>query len=142
MLAVVLRDDDAADVEADGAEGVDQAHDVEIVGDAEIAAALVHLDVRGVDGDDDFRLILELQQHLHLAVGLEAGQHARGVIVVEQLAAELEVQLAAEGVHSFEDPLGLKLEIFFIVKTDLVHSLLLETRNPPLFIIYTGGLII
>ena len=57
VLPMILRDDNAAHIQPDGAEGVDQAHDVQIVGDAEVAAALVLLDVRGVDGDDDLGVV-------------------------------------------------------------------------------------
>ena len=58
MLSAVLGDDDAADIQPDGAEGVDQAHDVHVIGDAEIAAALVELDMLGADGNDDLCLVL------------------------------------------------------------------------------------
>ena len=122
VLPGVLRDDDAADVQPDGAEGIDQPHHVQIVGDAEIAPALVHLDVGRVDGDDDLRLVLELQQHLHLAVRQEARQHARGVIIVKQLAAEFQIELAAEGVHALEDPLRLQTQILFKIKSDFCHN--------------------
>ena len=102
-LAGVLRDDDAADVEADAAERVDQAQHVHIIGDAQIAAALVLLDVARVDGDDDLRLLLQLEQHFHLSIRLKARQDARGVIVVKELAAELEIELAAEAVDPLEN---------------------------------------
>ena len=57
VLAAVLGDDDTADIEPDGAERVNQAHNVHVVGDAEVAAALVELDMLSADGDDDLRLI-------------------------------------------------------------------------------------
>ena len=123
VLAAVLGDDDTADIEPDGAERVNQAHDVHVVGDAEVAAALVELDMLGADGDDDLRLIFYLQQHFHLAVRLEAGEHARGVVVVEELAAELQIELAAELVDALENFLRLQLKIFLIVKSDLCHIL-------------------
>ena len=103
MLAVILRDDDAADVQSDGAEGVDQPHHVHVVRDAEVAAALAHFDVRGVDGNDDLRLLLELKEHFDLAVRLEARQHARGVVIVKELAAELQIELSAEVVDPLKD---------------------------------------
>ena len=49
---------------------------------AEIAAALVALDIIRRDGDDDLRLVAHLHEHAHLAVGGEARQHARRVIIV------------------------------------------------------------
>ena len=63
---------------------------------AEIAAALAALDVVGRDGDDDLRLVAHLHEHAHLAVGGKARQHTRRVVVVKELAAELQIQLAAE----------------------------------------------
>ena len=83
VLTAVLRDDDASDIQPDGAEGVDQTHDVHVIGDAEVAAALVHFNVRGVDGNDDLRLIAELEQHFHFAVRLKAGKHAGGMVIVD-----------------------------------------------------------
>ena len=109
VLPGVLRDDDGADVEADAAERIDQAHDVHIICDAEITAALVLLDVARADCDDDLRLLLQLEQHFHLPVRLKARQDARGVIVVKELAAELEIELAAEAVDPLENFFRLKL---------------------------------
>ena len=43
------------------------------------------------------------------------------MIVVEKLAAKLKVELTAKLRDSFSNVLGLKLEIFFIVKADLAH---------------------
>ena len=49
------------------------------------------------------------RQHLQLAVRLEARQHAGGMIVVEQLAAELQIQLTAEFCDTLLDLLRLCL---------------------------------
>ena len=43
------------------------------------------------------------------------------MIVVEQLAAELKIKLAAELVDTLSDTLALKLYILVIGKTDLKH---------------------
>ena len=104
-LAAVVCEDDTADVEADAAECVDQAEGVVVVGDAEVAAALAALDVVGGDGDDDLGLVLHFEQHFHLAVGREAGEDAGGVVIVEELAAEFEIQLAAEFADAVADVL-------------------------------------
>ena len=63
----------------------------------------------------------KLQQHLQLGVRLKARQHAGGVVVVEQLAAEFQIQLAAEFRDTLLDLLRLQTEVFVIVKTYLVH---------------------
>ena len=57
------------------------------------------------DDDDDLGLLLELQQHLQLGVRLKARQHAGGVVVVEQLAAKLEVELVVELCDALPDVL-------------------------------------
>ena len=103
---------------------VDEAQHVEVVGDAVIAAHLVADDVLGADDDDDLSLILELQQHLQLGVRLETGQHAGGVVVIEQLAAEFQIQLVVELRDPLPDVLRLHLKVFVVVKS-FFHSLLL-----------------
>ena len=121
VLPRVLRDAHAADIEAQRAERVDQSQAVVIVGDAEVAAHLVFLNVVRVDRDDDLHIVAQLLEHADLAVGLEAGKHARGVVVVKELAAELQVQLAAELADALADMRGLHGKVFVVVKTDLSH---------------------
>ena len=115
-LAVEVRDYHAVDAEAAGHEFVPEAEDIDIVGDAEVAADLVLLDVHGADDDDDFRIILHFHQHFQLAVRLEARQDAAGVEIVEQLAAEFHVQFIAEGSDTFLDVFRLDFEIFRVVE--------------------------
>ena len=43
------------------------------------------------------------------------------MVIVEQLAAELQIQLTAELVDAFADVFGLHFQIFFIVESDLFH---------------------
>ena len=95
-LAGVLGDDHAAHIEAKPPEYVDQPQHVHVVADAQVAAHLVLLDVPGADGHHDLHVVLQRLQHPYLAVRLEPRQHTGGVIVVKQLAAELQIQLAAE----------------------------------------------
>ena len=65
-----------------------------------------------------------LLQHADLAVGLESGQHTRGMVVIEQLAAELQIQLAAELADPLADMLSLQSQVFIVIETD-AHG-----RNP------------
>ena len=116
-LARVLRYNDGRDLHPVRSEEVDEAQDVLVVGDAEVAAGLVLLDVVRVDGDDDLDVGREALEHAELDVGLEAGQHAGGVVVVEELAAELEVELAAELPHALADVLGLQLDVLVVVES-------------------------
>ena len=122
-LLRVLGQDDRADIQAETAEHVDQAHDVRVIGDAQIAAAFVLFDVVGADSDDDLRLLLELKEHLDLVVRLKARQHARSVVVVKELAAEFQIELAAELFDPLTDVLRLQPDVLLAVKTDCPHWL-------------------
>ena len=120
-LAAVVRDDDAADVQPAALKRIDQAQGVVVIGDAEVAAALVALDVVGRDGDDDLRVVAHLHEHAHLAVGGEARQHARRVVVIKEFSAKLQIQLAAELTDALADLFRLHLEVFIVVKADRLH---------------------
>ena len=91
MLAVVVGDDDRAHHEVAAHELVAQAEHILVVGDAEVGAHLVLLHVFRVHHDDDLYALAQLSEHAELRVGLEARQYARGVVVVEELSAELHV---------------------------------------------------
>ena len=75
-LLVITGQHDAAHIEADGAERVDQAQHFLVIGDAQVIAQLALFDVARTDGDHDFHMLLQLQQHLELAVRLKAGKDA------------------------------------------------------------------
>ena len=118
-LAGVARDHDAADGEAHAAEDVHEAKDVLAVGDADVRAPLALLDVVGVEGEQHLGVVGELVEHAGLGVGREAGEHAAGVVVIEELSAELEVELAPELVDALANVRGLHLDVLVVVKADL-----------------------
>jgi len=95
-----------------------QAQHVLVVGDAQVGAHLVLLDVSGADDDDDLGVLAQLGEHTQLAVGLEAGQNAAGMVVVEELATQLEVEFVAELGDAFLDVLALDANVFVVVETD------------------------
>lgn len=109
-----------ADEEAAGTEHVDESQYVLVVGDTEVAAGLAFFDMVGVDGDDDFHIVHQTFQHAELGVRLKAGQHARGVVVVEELASEFQIEFAAELRDALSDVGGLQLDVFFVVES-LAH---------------------
>ena len=92
-------------MQAVGPERVDQSQDVRVVGDAEVGAHLVPLEIEGADNDYNLDLFGHLFQHDDLVVGREARQDTGGVVVVEELAPELEVELAPELPAPFVDVL-------------------------------------
>ena len=122
-LAAVPAHHHAAHIEAHAPEDVDQPQHVVVIGDAQVPPDLVFLDVCGVDGNEDLHVVLQLLEHPDLAVRLESRQHPGGVVVVEQLAAELQIQLAAELGDALFDLLGLGGEVLLIVKTDGRHTI-------------------
>ena len=115
-LARILGDHDAGDEKASGLQGVLEAQDIYVIGDAQVAADLVLFNGRSVNDDHDLGLILELLQHLQLVVRRESGQDTGGVIIIEQLTSEFQVQLAELG-HPLLNVLGLKAEIFVGIKS-------------------------
>ena len=103
-------------MEAEAPEGVDEAEGVRAIGDAKIPSDLAFLQIHGGDCHHDLHLILQLHEHADLGVRVEPGQHPGGVMVVKELAAELQVQLAAELVDSGANMLGLHLQVFLVVE--------------------------
>ena len=110
-----------AHVKAVAAEGVNQAEHVLIVGNAQVAADLILLDIACVDGDNDFGLVLDLFQHADFTVGCEARQHAGCVMVIEQFSAKFQVKLSAKLRNAFRNLFGLGLQVRFVIKTNFEH---------------------
>ena len=102
-LPIVVSDDYAANQEATILELSTQAKHVLVVGDSQILAHLVLLDVEGTDYDDDLSRIAQLLQHAKLAVWLETWKNSAGMIVVEELSAQLHIQLSLELCDPFFD---------------------------------------
>ena len=68
-----------------------------------VIADFVFLDIDSGYDDDDLHLIAQLHEHLELAVRFEARQHAAGVEIVEQLAAEFHIKFVTEMRNAFLD---------------------------------------
>ena len=83
ILAVVVGDDHGTHIEVAAHELVAQTEHILVVGDAEVGAHLVSLDILRTDHDDDLDGVAQLGQHTEFGVGLETGQHARGMVVIE-----------------------------------------------------------
>ena len=107
-----------SDIQSDSAECVNQAQSVQVIRDSQIPAHLALLFIVRVDDDDDLFPVLQLQQHLYLAVRLESGKYAAGMEIVKQFAAELQVEFSAEFINPLDNPLGLHPRVPIVVKTD------------------------
>ena len=126
-LILVAGDDDGPHLEPAVPHVVDELEGVGIVGDAEVSSDLSPVDVTSVDAEDDLGLTGKLLQEAHLDVGVKTRQHSRRVIVEHQLAAELEVELAAHLAHSLENGLALLGQVTLVVERDGIH----EHTTPP-----------
>ena len=81
------------------------------------------LEVLGIHGDDDFDVVSKFLQHDDLVIRGEAGQHARCVHIVDEFAAELQVELSTEVSAPLGDVLRLESQVGVAVKSDTVHGL-------------------
>ena len=117
-LAVIAGEYYTAHIQTQCPEGINQTENIIVVGDAQIASNFILLNVRSVNSDYYFHIVLKLLQHTHLAVRLEARQYPGGVEVVKQLAAELQIELSAKLSDPLLDLFRLGNEIFLIVKAD------------------------
>ena len=126
---LVAGHDHAVDLQIVLAEDVDQAQHFQIISDAEVLPRLAVDDVAGIDADDDFRLLLHALQQLDLRVFIKARQYAHRMLVMHQLAAELQIQpFTAARIDSFQNIFGLFLDIFVCIKTYFSHLYFLPAR--------------
>ena len=88
-----------------------------IVGDAEVGTHLVFLNVVSTDHNHDLDAVAKLSEHTEFRVWLEARQHARGVVIIEELASQLHIKLAVELRNALTNVLRLYLEVFLVVES-------------------------
>ena len=119
-LTGILRDNHGRDSKTVAAEQIDQAQNVLVIGNAQVATGLVLLDMVRIDRDDDLDVIGNALEHAELAVRFKTRQHAAGMIVIEQLAAKLQIQFAAKLRDALLNVSSLQLDILRVVET-LAH---------------------
>ena len=95
-LTVVMGDDHRTDHETTVHKLIAQAQHILVVSDTQVGTHLVLLDVFSTDHDHNLNAVAQLAEHPQLAVGLEARQHAGGVMVVKEFATKLQVQLTVK----------------------------------------------
>ena len=117
VLSVIVRDDDGAHHEVALHKLVAQSEHILVVGDAEVGTNLVLLDVVGADHNHDLYRVSQLGEHAELGVGLESWQHTRGVVVVEEFAAQFHIELAVELRNALTDVLRLYLEVLVVIES-------------------------
>ena len=116
FLASVLRNNNAAYIQALSAVSLHQTQHVQIIGQAEVMTHLVIFNIVGIYGNNHFCLVCQLQEHLQLTVRSKARQHAGSMIIIEQLAAEFQIKLIAKFTNALSDMLRLHGQIFLIIK--------------------------
>jgi len=119
-LAGVLGDDHGRDGKAVAAEQVNQAQHILVIGNAKVTASLVFLDVVRVDRDDNLDIVGDALEHAELAVRFKTRQHAARMIVIKQLAAKLQIELATKLRDALLNMSSLQLDILRVVET-LAH---------------------
>ena len=119
-LAGVLGDDHSRDSKAVAAEQVNQAQHILVIGNAEVTTSLVFLDVVCVDRDDNLDIVGDALEHAELAVRFKTRQHAARMIVIEQLTAKLQIELATKLRDALLNVSSLQLDILRVVET-LAH---------------------
>ena len=124
MLAGILGNYYASDVEAASAELVDQTEYITVVGDAEVTADFVFLNIGCGNRHYDLSLVGELHQHAQFGVRCKARKNAGCVEIVEQLSAEFQIQLVVKLVDAVADMLRLHFQVLLIVKSNL-HGIFL-----------------
>ena len=143
VLAGVLGDDNASDIEAASAELVDQTEHVTVIGDAEVAADFVFLNIGCGNRHYDLSLVGELHQHAQFGIRCKARKNAGCVEIVEQLSAEFQIQLVVKLVDAVADMLRLHFQVLLIVKSNL-HGIFLPflsmvSVKKQLFLFYYTG---
>ena len=124
VLSGILRDDNTADIEAASAELINQTEHVAVIGDAEVAADFVFLNIGCGNCHNNLGLIGKLHQHAQFCVRCKARKNAGCVEIVEQLSTEFQIQLVVKLVDAVADVLGLHFQVFFIVKSNF-HGIFL-----------------
>ena len=116
-LAVVVCDNHRSYQKAAALELLTQTQDVHVIGDTQVTAHLVLLNVNGTDYDNNLSIVAQLVEHAQLTVRLETGKDAAGVVIVEEFASELKVKFVAELSYALLDVFGLYPQILVVVKS-------------------------
>ena len=126
VVALQLRHHDIFGEEAAVPENVDKPKHLVLIGDAEVGADLLTHNIARVEADDNLHLIFDAVQHGDLVIRSKPRQHARRMMVIKELAAHLQVELAADFFTTSTNVLRLQLDVLLAVKTHCVR----HARNP------------
>ncbi len=116
-LPGILGDDDTSHIKPLFLKGINQAQYICVIGNPQIAADLIFLNISGTDDNDDFGLFGKLHKHPQLTVRFEARQYTGSVEVIKKFSAELQVQLVPKLANTLADVFRLHGKVFLVVKS-------------------------
>ena len=121
-MTLITGNDNTADIQPEGTDHINHAHDVIAVGNAQIAAHFVFFNIGGVDGNQQFDIFLKLLEHTEFTVWCKTGQYPCGVVIVKEFSAKFQIQLSPELLNPAADLFRLRGNVFLIVKADGIQS--------------------
>ena len=104
-LSTELRQHNAAYIQPIATERINQPQHIRIIGNAKVSSDLVLLNITCTDNKHNFRLVLQLHQHIDFAVRFKAGQNTRCMVIIKQFSAEFQIELSAELADTLFDSL-------------------------------------
>ena len=116
-LSVVVRDYDGTNQEPAFLEFLAQTEHVHVVGYPEVITNFVFLYIKRADYNDNLGAVAQLTEHSQLDIRFEPGQHAAGMMVVEELSSEFKIEFVAELSNALLYMFGLNLKIFIVVES-------------------------
>ena len=116
-LTIIVSDNHRTHVEPTVHELIAQTQHIFVVSNAKVSTHLFLLDVFSANHNHNLKTVTQLLEHAQLAVRLKAWKHTRSMVVVKQLAAQLQIQLAIKLSNALTDVLRLNLEVFLVVKS-------------------------
>ena len=119
LLAGILGNTYASNIKSPGCKFINEAENVNIVGNAKISANFIFVNVVCADHNHNFRLIGKLHQHTEFAVRFKARKNSGGMVIVKKLSAEFQVKFVAKLADTFPDMFGLHFQVFCVVKSNL-----------------------
>ena len=121
LLAIEEGNDNGVYCDAFVAEELDKAQDLGLVGNHVVGADFGVLDGISINTENNFGIVFEFLEEPNFEVGEESWERTRSVLVVDELAAKLQIELV-EHLDALFDFLFLDFEIFLRIETFLHNT--------------------
>ena len=103
FLSCIAGDADTSHIKTSFCKNLDQTEDILVIGDSQIPADFVFINISCTDHDHDLCLVAELHQHTELAVRFKTRENSGSMIIIKKLAAEFQIKLVIKLADSFTD---------------------------------------